>query len=173
MDILDVMYKRRSIREFKDEDISEDALNKIIQSALLAPTSRNRNPCEFYIIKDKNLLSELSDAKNAGSQFLKGANAAIVVAGDSKKADTWVEDSSIALTYMHLMAAAEDIGSCWIQIHMRKDKDNMDAESNVRKALNLNDNYRIVGMMALGVPAIKREGKTIDDLDFSKVKEIY
>lgn len=173
MDLIDVMYKRRSIREFKDENISDNVIDRIIQAALLAPTSRNRNPCDFFLIKDKNILKELSQAKESGSSFLKDANACIVVVADSKKADTWIEDSSIALTYMHLMASSEAIGSCWIQMHMRKDKEGRDAESNVREILKLDNDYRIVGIMALGIPAIEREGKTIDELDYSKVKRIY
>ncbi|MDO5849441.1 MAG: nitroreductase family protein [Methanobrevibacter sp.] len=172
MNTLETMYKRRSIREYEDEDISEEKLDKIIQAALLAPTSRNRNPCEFYVVKNREILNELSESKAAGSQFLKNANVGIVVLGDTEKADTWIEDSSIALTYMHLMAAGEDIGSCWIQIHMRKDVEGRDAEENVREILDVGENYRIVGIMALGVPAIQREGKTKEDLDYSKVKVI-
>lgn len=172
MNVLDAMYKRRSVRQFEDEDISDEKLDRIVQAALLAPTSRNRNPCQFYVVSNREILEKLSSAKEAGSAFLKDANVGIVVAGDSQKADTWIEDSSIALTYMHLMAAAEGIGSCWIQMHMRKDADGKDAEENVREILDLEENYRIVGIMALGIPAIEREGKSIEDLDYGKVKRI-
>ncbi len=117
-------------------------------------------------------MERLSDAKEVGSQFLKNANVGICVVADSEKADTWIEDSSIALTYLNLMATAENIGSCWVQMHLRRDSEGNDAEKNVREILNLDENYRIVGIMALGVPAIKRKGKTIEDLDFDKVKKI-
>lgn len=166
------MYERRSIRKYEDEDIDDEKLDRIIQSALLAPTSMNRNPCEFFVIKNREILERLSDAKEVGSQFLKNANVGICVVADSEKADTWIEDSSIALTYLNLMATAENIGSCWVQMHLRRDSEGNDAEKNVREILNLDENYRIVGIMALGVPAIKRKGKTIEDLDFDKVKKI-
>lgn len=172
MSLLDVMYERRSIRKYEDEDIDDEKLDRIIQSALLAPTSMNRNPCEFFVIKNREILERLSDAKEVGSQFLKNANVGICVVADSEKADTWIEDSSIALTYLNLMATAENIGSCWVQMHLRRDSEGNDAEKNVREILNLDENYRIVGIMALGVPAIKRKGKTIEDLDFDKVKKI-
>lgn len=172
MSLLDVMYERRSIREYENVDIDDEKLDRIIQSALLAPTSRNRNPCRFYVVKNRETLEKLSDAKEAGSQFLRNANVGICVVADSDIADTWIEDSSIALTYLHLMATAENLGSCWIQIHMRRDSQGNDAEENVREILDLDENYRIVGIMALGVPAIEREGKTVEDLDFDKVKKI-
>ena len=169
MDLLDVMYKRRSIREYKNQDISDENLEKIIEAALLAPTSRNRNPCEFYIIKDKQILKQLSNAKKAGSQFLKNANKAIAVFADSKKADTWIEDSSIALTYIHLIATELGIGSCWIQLHMREDIEGKDAEKNAREILDIPENFRIVGIIALGIPNQERKGKTTEDLDYSKI----
>ena len=153
MDLLEVMLKRYSVRKYTGEDIPEEKLEKILQAGLLAPTSRDRRPCEFYPVKDKDTLAALSAAKAAGAAMLKDAAAAIVVFADQDKADTWVEDSSIALTYMMLMAVDQEIGSCWVQMHMRKSADGNDAEDNVRSIMSAPDNYRTVGILSLGIPA--------------------
>ena len=121
------MFKRRSTRKFRDEDISKDDLDLILHSALLAPTSMNRKPCNFMVVERKETLKELSECKDMGAGLIAGANKAIVVIADSMVADTWIEDSSIALTYMHLMATELDIGSCWVQTHLRS-KDGKDSE---------------------------------------------
>ena len=55
MELLNIMLKRRSVREYNDENIPEEKLEKILQAGLLAPTSRNRKPCEFYLVKNKEI----------------------------------------------------------------------------------------------------------------------
>ena len=168
MDLLDVMLKRRSVRKYTDEEIPNEKMNKILQAGLLAPTSRNLKPCNFLIIENKEVLKKISESKAHGAAFLKDANKAIAVIGNIKVADTWIEDSSIALTYMHLMATDLGIGSCWVQIHLRS-RDGEDSESIVREILKIDDHYRIVGILALGVPENMPEPHTLEDIDKNKI----
>ena len=168
MELMDVMLKRRSIRKYCDEEISRDQLDKILQAALLAPTSMNRQPCNFMVVESKEKLEKLSKSKNHGADLIKGANKAIVVIANSALADTWIEDSSIALTYMHLMATDLGLGSCWVQIHLR-DKDGKDSEEIVRDILEIDEYYRIVGILALGVADSMLEPHTLDGLDKGKI----
>ena len=100
--------------------------------------------------------------------MIAGADKAIVVVADTMIADTWCEDSSIALTYMHLMATELNIGSCWVQVHLR-DKDGMDAEEVVREIVKIDDHYRIVGIMALGHSDDIPAPHTLDDIDKNKI----
>ena len=172
MELYDVILKRRSIRSYSAEEIPEEKLSRIVEAGLLAPTSRNRKPCEFYVIKDKAMLKSLSEVKPAGGAMLKGCSAAIAVMGDSDKADTWIEDSSIALCYMQLMATDLGVGSCWCQIRLRGSHDGPDAESCVRGLISAPDNYRIVGILALGMPENELEPHSPGDADWSKVHYI-
>ena len=98
MELMQAMMTRRSIRRYTDEKIPEEKLTRVLQAALLAPTSRDFRPCEFYVVEDRETLTALAGAKQAGAEMLKGAGAAIVVLADAVKSDTWIEDSSIALT---------------------------------------------------------------------------
>ena len=123
MKLTDAILKRRSVRTYKNEDISKENLRKILLAGLLAPTSRNLKPCEFIVVRDKETLTKLSKSKKSGAGMLTDCNAAIVVVADSNKADTWIEDSAIALSYMDLMAVSLGIGSCWVQIYLRSAED--------------------------------------------------
>ena len=100
MDLLDVMLKRRSVRKYTEDEIPNEKMNRILQAGLLAPTSRNLKPCNFLIIENKDVLKKISESKAHGAAFLKDANKAIAVIGNSMVADTWIEDSSIALAFM-------------------------------------------------------------------------
>ncbi len=169
MDLMDVMLKRRSVRKYTDEDITKKDLDKILQAALLAPTSRNKKPCNFLIVENKETLKKLSKAKEHGAEMLANCSKAIVVVANTFISDTWIEDSSIALTYMHLMAANLDIGSCWVQIHLRKDENGEDAEQVVKEITGLDDYFRVVGILALGIPDGEVKPHTLDDIDKSKI----
>ena len=102
--------------------------------------------------------------------MLAECNAAIVVLGNSEKADTWIEDSSIALSYMDLMVAEQGIGSCWCQIHLRFAADGTDAEERVRQILSLPEKYRIVGILSLGISNENRAPHSLEEADFAKVR---
>ena len=172
MELLEAMLRRRSIRQYTGESIPEEKLKKILQAGLLAPTSRNRRPCEFYVVQDRELLRKLSAAKAAGAAMLADCAAAVVVFGDTEKADTWIEDSSIALTCMHLMAVSEGIGSCWVQMHLRQSASGKDAEENVKEILSVPESYRIVGILSLGIPAAEAVPHTLEELDWEKVHQV-
>lgn len=168
MTLIDTMLKRRSTRTFNDNPVTKEELDKILHAALLAPTSMNRKPCNFLVVERKETLQELSKSKNHGAELIANADKAIVVIADTMIADTWCEDSSIALTYMHLMAAELDIGSCWVQVHLR-DKDGVDAEEVVRDIVKIDDHYRIVGILALGHSDDIPAPHTLEDVDKNKI----
>jgi nitroreductase len=168
MELLDVMLKRRSTRKFNGEPVTKDELDRILHAALLAPTSRNRKPCNFMVVERKETLVELSKSKDHGADLIKGADKAIVVVADAMISDTWIEDSSIALTYMHLMATELGLGSCWVQIHLRN-REGQDSEELVRDILKIDDHYRIVGILALGHSDNVPAPHTLDDIDKNKI----
>lgn len=165
MDFDELLLKRRSVRKFTGEDITKDEMNQILKAGLLAPTSRNRKPCNFLVVSNKETLKELADVKEHGSKFLADANKAIVVIANTLVSDTWIEDSSIALSFMHLMAANIGVGSCWIQIHLRKSSEGEDSEKLVRDIVKIDDYFRVVGILALGIPDGDVKPHSLDELD--------
>ena len=168
MEFMDVLLKRRSTRKFNTEPITKEELDYILKAGLLAPSSMNRKPINFMVVERKETLEKLSKAKDHGAELLAGADKAIVVIADSMIADTWIEDSSIALTYMHLAATDLGIGSCWVQIHMRK-KDGVYAESVVRDIVKIDEHYRIAGILALGYSDDIPEPHSLEDIDKTKI----
>ncbi len=172
MELMDVILKRRSIRKYTGEDVPEETLQQILQAGLLAPTSRNLKPWEFYVVRDKETLGKLSAAKSAGGGMLAECSAAIAVFGDSERADTWVEDCSIAMSFMMLMAEEKGVGSCWVQILFRTDAAGKAAEDNVREILAVPAGFRIVGILSLGIPAEEVKAHALSEADWGKVHKV-
>ncbi len=169
MEFNDVLRIRRSVRRYSGKAIPADSLERIIQAGLSAPTSRNQKPCRFIVVRNREILKQLAHVKLAGGAMLENADAAVIPAADSSIADTWAEDTSIALSFMHLSAANEGAGSCWVQIHLRKDEKEGDAEENVRKILSLRPEFRITGILSLGMPEEMPAPHQPDETDRERV----
>ena len=168
--MLSLIRKRRSIRRFQDKQIERDKMNKIIQSALLSPSSKNNNPWKFIIIDDKKLLVKLSDAKMGGSQFLSKTPLAIAVLADPEQSDVWIEDASIATTLMIMTAQDLGLGSCWIQIRERKHSERISSEEFIKNLLGIPVNLRVLCMVAIGYPDEEKSEKQIEE---RKLNDIY
>lgn len=145
--MLDILKERRSIRKYESQDIEEDKVAKVIAAGKMAPSGKNKRPVEFILVKDKDILKEMSTAKPKGGLFLEGAPVGIVVIGREDLSDTWIEDCSIATTFIQLEAHNQGLGSCWIQIRER-----FDAEKKVKELLGIDEKKRVLCIVALGYP---------------------
>lgn len=151
MELLDLMKNRRSIREYTNDNISSDIIDDILKAGLLAPSSKNIRPIELLLVQNKNTLDFLSKCRTHGCTQLKNANAAIIVIADTTVADAWIEDASITMTHMMLMAQNHNIGNCWIQIRMRKNDEDKLSSDVIKNKLNIPENYEVEAILSLGI----------------------
>ena len=170
MNMLDAILHRRSVRQYIDEPISEVKLNAILQAGLAAASSKNRRPWEFIVVRDKTMLTKLSDCRAGAGNLLCHCDTAIVVTANSTLVDVWVEDCASAITQMHLMADALGIGSCWLQVRLRTTADGSRAAQDVvKEMLDIPDQYSVMAILTLGMPAAHPGARTADDLLLDKI----
>ena len=170
MDMLNTILHRRSVRQYTEENIPEEKLNAILYAGLAAASSKNRRPWEFVVVRDKEMLTRLSDCRAGAGNLLGKCNAAIVVAADSELVDVWVEDCASAITQMHLMADALGVGSCWLQVRLRTTPDGSRAAQDVvKELLEIPDKYSVMAILTLGMPASHPGARMVDDLLLEKI----
>ncbi len=169
--MLNILRERRSIRKFQERAVEPEKVSLLKEAVLRSPSGHNFQPCEFIVVDDKGLIGKLSESRPTGSPFLKGASLAIVVLGDEKKSDTWVEDCSIAATLAHLTAHSLGLGSCWVQIRNRLHSDSQSAEEYIQHLMGIPKNLRVVSVIAIGYGAEEKPGHPESELDFSKIKK--
>jgi len=150
--MIEILRKRRSIRKYKDEDIEPEIVELLKEAALRSPTSRNFRPWRFVFVEDQEKLEALSKAKPSGSSFLAGARLGVVVCADEEESDVWIEDCSIASIILQLLGQSLGLGSCWIQIRLRRHDDSVTSEEHIRSVLGLSENIRVESMIAFGYP---------------------
>lgn len=158
---LELLKKRRSCRRFTGESVDKETVANIMRAALMSPSGHRVNPWEFVLVEDKDMLKALSVSKAAGAQLIEGAAMAVAVVADTTKTDVWVEDCSIATIIMQLAAEDMGLGSCWVQIRLRKDADGGSAEENVKRLLSLPSHYAVLSILAIGHK--EHESKPFDE----------
>ena len=167
--VMSLIQKRRSIRKFKTNPVEPEKVDMMVEAALRAPSSRGLQPWEFVVVTDKDLLERLSRARSRGSAFLGNAPLGIVVYADPTISDTWIEDTSIAATYIQLVAESLGLGSCWIQIRNRMHDDTVSAEDNVAEILHLPKGRTVEAIIAVGYPDEQKPPHKKEGLPFEKL----
>ena len=128
-DVFETINSRRSVRSYKEEQLKDDEIKKILDAGIMAPTARGEQPWYFTVVQNKELLEEINDVAvenmlasgdefleaiaKSGRNILHNAPTIIVVSGKSD-GDYSQTDCSAAIENMLLAAEGLDIGSCWI-----------------------------------------------------------
>jgi nitroreductase len=153
LEIQEAIRKRRSIRAFTGEDVSEEAIQQIIEAGTLAPSAGNCQPWEFIIIRNKLTKQKLAQAA-LGQMFIVQAPIVIVVCANiNRSANRYgsrgrelyaVQDTAAAIENMLLMAVSKGLGTCWIGAFN---------EVLAKEVLELPVGIRPVAIIPLGNPA--------------------
>jgi nitroreductase len=149
MNVSETIRKRCSVRQFRDEIIPDDILQRILEAARWCPSPFNTQPWEFIIIKDKETLKEISKyARYSGYLSLVPMAIAVIVPPINSKF-SWVESigeprfaAAMAVQNMMLAAWELGIGTCWVSIE----------RENVAKILDIPDTHFVLTVMPLGYP---------------------
>lgn len=167
--LLKILEKRRSIRKYTDKPLTQQQVVELMKAALYAPSSRNRQPLQYILVDNKDDLSRLSECKASGAQPIAGAAIAIVVAADPERSDVWIEDASIASTFLLLQAEALELGACWIQVRNRFFEDDTSAAEIVRSILGIPPNLEILSIVAVGNKDSVKPAHDESELKWEKV----
>lgn len=158
--LLELVEKRRSIRKFTDEKVSDEDLKEILTIALHAPTAKNRNPVRYIVVRDKKRLEELSHYKINGAGFLAGADLALAIVTDTEVApNTNHQDASIAATYILLASADLDLGATWANVVDAKHESGITAQEFLHKFFDLDDKFDVECIIGIGHPAEEKSEK--------------
>ena len=151
MELNEVLLKRRSIRKFTDEPVSEEDVLKLLHAGMSGPSACNRTPWEFFVVTNPEILEKLR--KSARYSKIK-APLAIVVCGNLSKAlplqlsPFWIQDCSAATENILLKATDLGLGAVWCGIHPMKT-----SEKKVSEALSLSEKLVPLNIIHIGHPA--------------------
>ncbi|MCE5314908.1 MAG: nitroreductase family protein [Armatimonadota bacterium] len=161
MEYSELIAKRYSVRAYKPDPVEPEKLQRILETARLAPTACNNQPFRLIVIETRGRQAGLKRIYKA-DWF---AQAPLIICGCAVPSEGWVRrsdsknhaeiDLAIVMDHLILAAANEGLGTCWIAAF-----DPIAA----REALDLPDDLVPVIFTPLGYPADPPRPKVRRDL---------
>ena len=170
MDLSELLIKRRSIRNFKDNSLRLELINNIISDSILAPSAGNEQPWQFIIVNNRKMINQISDEcrqsilkriasnpndyakkyeqmlSNEAFNIFYHAPAVVFILGDAGLKNLYV-DCALAASYVMMSATSIGLGTCWVnfgtEIH----------NADLRSELGIPDHHKIVAPIAIGYPS--------------------
>ena len=117
-EFLKLAEERFSVRNFSQDEIKQEELDKILRAGQVAPTAANFQPQRIFVLKSDEALDKAREV----TPFCFNAPMVLLICYDktvSWKAvdghDSGIVDATIAITQMMLEAWDLGIGSCWVR----------------------------------------------------------
>lgn len=164
MNTAECIFKRRSIRRYTAQPVTEEQITALLRAAMAAPTARNCQEWEFVVVKNPQTLRQITQV-HPYAQMLKEAPCAILVCGNLRREHApgyWIADCAAATQNILLAATDQGLGSVWLGVYPNEDR--MLA---LRQLFHLPDHILPLNVIALGHPAETKEDA--DRFDPAKV----
>ena len=146
MEFLELVRRRRSIRRYRPDPVPEEKLGYVLEAGRLAPSWGNRQCWRFIVVTDEGMRRAISSR-----EWVAEAPVIIVgcahpgLSGSKFQQQYYMLDMGIAMEHMILAAAEQGLGTCWIGGQFD--------EEEVKLALGVPDDVRVVALTPLGYPA--------------------
>lgn len=146
------ILSRVSVRRYTDVPVTDEEITAILHAAMSAPSAVNRQPWEFFVVDDPELLKRLADALPYAKMAAQ-APLAIVVCGSRERflegVDDvlWEQDLSAASENILLAAHAIGLGGVWTCLYPHEER-----IAPVRAILNIPDRMIPFNLIPVGHP---------------------
>jgi nitroreductase len=158
--IIKEILSRRSVREYKSDEVSDELITKIIKAGYFSPSARSNHAIEFIVIKNQTTKNSIFDI--VGQEFIKEVPVLIIPVTDTTKTDLPIQDLSVVSENMFLQAAALRLGTVW------KNLDPIWAEK-IKKILDIPENFTIINVIPVGYSKEQLESHQESDFDENKI----
>ncbi|WP_249030394.1 nitroreductase family protein [Tannockella kyphosi] len=147
---MNAIFNRRSVRQFNEKEVENEKIELLLKAAMQAPSSRNQQPWEFYVIKGKENLEKLSKY-NPYANAITTANLAILLVSNTQKLtkpESAVIDVAAATQNILLEATSLGLGSLWCGMWPNKER-----MTYVSELYQLPDYLEPISVVAIGYPS--------------------
>jgi nitroreductase len=152
--VLSTIRKRRSIRRYTDQVVTDEQIRQLLEAAMAAPSASNIQPWEFVVVKDPELKRQLAQT-HRWSYMAADAAVVFVICANERASHHWVEDASAATENLLLAATALGLGAVWVAVYP-----DVSREAYVRRLLDIPKEMRVLCLVPVGHPAESKPPRT-------------
>lgn len=162
---LGFIFGRRSIRVYTDQPVSDEAVQRMLEAAMAAPSAAACDPWRFVVIRNRKMLRDIADALPYG-KMLATAAVGFVVCGDleaahDKQLSYLLQDCAASIENLLLCAHILGLGACWLGVHPREQR-----VKQLQAILKLRNSIIPAACIAVGHPAESKQSRTRFKKDF-------
>lgn len=162
------IFKRKSIRQFKDKKIEEEKIKNILKAGMQAPSAHNTQPWEFIVVKNKDSIEKIANMSPYAKPALNGNTIIITVCNmkiiKEKKTQNWIQQDMSACTENILLEAVEqELGAVWLGTYPEEDR-----VAILKEEFNIPNNCIPFSVIVLGYP--KEDYISEDRFDENKIQ---
>ncbi len=141
----------RAVRQLRPDPLPESVLHDILEVARWSGSAGNRQPWEFVVVRDRDMLRRLSaiDGANAGHLATAAAGIAIVIHPEVPDLDAY--DEGRLAERILLAAAAQGVGAA--VGHFTGPGDTWAASAEAKRMLGIPEQFVLRETISLGYPA--------------------
>jgi nitroreductase len=161
---MEAILKRRSIRRYTGQPVSDDLVTQLLRAAMAAPSARNQQPWQFVVVRDRGVLEAIAGASPYAG-MTRDAQVAVVVCGDLSLEEStgyWVQDCAAATENVLIAAQALGLGAVWLGFYPREER--IKALSSI---LGLPEGVIPLSVIPIGYPA--ERPAPVDRFDASRI----
>jgi len=158
--VLKAIANRRSVRDYKKDDVSDDLVFEIIKAGQFAPSAMHNRAWEFIVIRDSKTKRTLYEL--LGQEFLTEAPVLIVTVTDTAQTELPFQDIAVVSENMMIQATELGLGTVWKNVSEEYIDD-------VKKLLEIPKNFTCINIIPVGYPATKKVPYTDKDFDKNKI----
>lgn len=150
---MSIIYNRKSIRKYTNEQVSDDQVKDLLKAAMAAPSAGNAQPWDFIVVRNKDTFEEIMNISKYSTP-LKTASVAIIVCGNKDKEKFpgyWVQDCSAATENILLRSEEIGLGGVWLGIYPEEGR-----VKGLKKIFNLPETITPLAVISIGYPDEKR-----------------
>jgi nitroreductase len=150
-DTIAVLRGLRAVRQLRPDPLPDHLLQNILEVARWSGSAGNRQPWEFVVIRDRDMLRRLStiDGANAGHLATAGAGIAIVIHPEVPELDAY--DEGRVAERILLAAAAQGLGAA--VGHLTGPGDSWAASTEAKRLLGIPEQFVVRETISIGYPA--------------------
>jgi nitroreductase len=153
MEVFEAISRRRSVRSYKPDAVSDGDVERLLEAAHWAPSAGNVQPWEFVVVRKPEARRALAEAA-FGQLFIEAAPLVIVMCADERRSSRsygsrgrnlfCIQDTAAAVQNILLAACSMGLGTCWVGAF---------EEAWVRKVLRIPYGVRPVAIIPVGYPS--------------------
>lgn len=164
---MDSIFERTSIRKYKDYEVEEEKVERMLEAAMAAPSAKNQQPWEYFVVRNRRVLGQLSTctpyagcAKSAPMAFVACYRRECAVPEYAPL------DMSASVENLLLEATEQGLGAVWLGIAPVQKR-----MERVAEILDLPGNLEAFAIIPCGYPAEEREWQSRYDKE--RVHYVY